>query len=111
MPDSTENLRQHILRAFAHAPYPGDDRIAKCPREQCRECETIRQDLRGQTPSRLSEEILDRTSLPLLLPEAFRYFIPAYMSYSAEHPDSSIANFTIMSLGPDDYDDFWRVRF
>ena len=111
MPGSIENLRQQLLAAFADAQYPGDDRIAKCTWEQCRECETIRQDLRGQTPSTLSEEILDRTSLPLLFPEAFRYFIPAYMCYTAEHPDSSIAFFTIISLGPPDYDDFLRKRF
>lgn len=111
MPGSIESLKHQIVAAFADTPYPGDDRIAKCTREQCTECETIRQDLRGQTPRTLSEEVLDRTALPLLFPEAFRFFIPAYMGYAVEHPDSSIASFTIMSLGPDDYDDFWRERF
>ncbi len=105
---TAEALKGQIAEAFAEIPYPGDDRIAL---HQCDECERIRHDLCGQAPSTLSEEILDRIALPLLSPEAFRYFISAYMCYTAEHYESSIAFFTRQSLGEAGADEFYLERF
>lgn len=104
------DLMQRIVEAFTQTPYPGDGRIAL---HQCEECEGIRQDFRGQSPTTLRRDVIEHhfDSLPMLSPDAFHYFIPAYMRYAIDHPDSNVARFAEYSLAPTDYDDFWRERF
>jgi hypothetical protein len=107
---AAEELKQTIAQTFADTPYPGHERIAL---HECEECEEIRQSFRGRTPDTLPDETIHSHfgSLPLLSPEAFRYFIPAYMRYSLEHPDSTVAQFILYRLAPQDFDDFDSERF
>ena len=108
-----ETLKQTITQAFADVPCPGNDRIAKCSRPECDECAGIRWGLQGRTPSLIPPYVLEYHSgaLPLLFPEAFHYFVPMYMCYAVEHPDSEVAFFTRQNLGESNYDEFDLKRF
>src|ERR1035441_5091698 len=110
---TAETLKQTIAQAFADVPYPGDDRIAKCSRTECDECAGIRWGLRGLTPSLISPYVLEyhHSALALLFPEAFHYFVPMYMCYSVEHPQSEVAFFTRQNLGEANYDESDLKRF
>ncbi len=110
MATSVETLKLVVSSAFADTAYPGDDRVAGC---SCDECEGIRMDFRGQTTANLPAETLEEnySALPLFLPEAFHYFIPAYMLYAAEHIGSVVERFTKYSLVPSDFDEFCLERF
>lgn len=114
-----EILHDQIRAAFAESPYPGDDRITQCTRVRCDECTEIRNDFRGQTPEMLSAQIIERHDavLCLISPEAFQYFLPAYLWYSARYPESSVASLTRIHLcdkrsfsTPDPFSGRWRAR-
>jgi uncharacterized protein DUF6714 len=104
------SVQVSIASAFSEVPYPGDDCIAL---HECAECREIRGDFSGKSPQTLEDGVLERRfdSLPLLSSTAFLFFVPAYMLHSLSHPDSLIARFTMYSLAPTDFDDFWRERF
>jgi hypothetical protein len=72
------NTRESIESAFAEVPYPGDDNIAD--HQNCLECEELRTYLRGKTWKELSFPKLHdfHEALPLLTPEAFRFFLPVF---------------------------------
>ena len=103
-------LREMIVAAFGEVPYPGDDSIAL---HECAECQDIRRDFQGQSPWTIAPSVLERRydSQPLLSPQALQYFLPAYMIYALDHPDSEISRFTGYTLAPADYDDHDRQRF
>jgi hypothetical protein len=107
---TADDLKQKIEEAFAGTVTPGDEHIAL---HECPECQEIRESFRGQCPTTLPDDVIDShfDSLPLLSPEAFRYFISAYMRYSLEHPDSTVAQFVLYALAPQDYDNFYSERF
>jgi hypothetical protein len=113
MVTAAETLKQTIAKAFADVPYPGDDRIAQCSKQPCDECAGIRWGLKGRTSSLLLPYVLQyhASALPLLFPEAFHYFISAYMYYSIDHPNSEVAFFTRQGLGEDGLDEFYLKRF
>ncbi len=92
------SVRESIALAFKEVPYPGTDQIAL---HECDRCRALRDDFRGKSPQALADEILERNcgDLALLSPAAFHYFVPAYMRYSLNHPDSEVADFTVMGLG------------
>jgi hypothetical protein len=77
---SSASLRQTIGRVFAHVPYPGDDNITRCPYD-CSECGQIARFFRAKSWDQLAAEDLRRhhTALALFTPEAFQYFLPAFM--------------------------------
>ena len=110
---TAESVKRMIALAFADVSYPGDARIAKCSRPECDECAGIRWGLRGRSPGLMFPYVLEyhAGALPLLFPEAFHYFIPSYMSFAVEHPDSEVADFTLLSIAQAKVDDFWNERF
>ena len=80
-------LTEQIERAFADVPYPGDDRIVENPADL--ESSNLRNRFKGKHWSTLSLKTLmdERSGLPLLTPEAFRFFIPAYLHVSVVRPN------------------------
>src|SRR2546428_8535138 len=75
------DLKLRIEEAFGGMPYPGDEHIVYgC----CWECEDIKSALKGLHWRDVSFEILDnlRAALPFLVPEGFRFYLPAYMIIS-----------------------------
>ncbi len=90
------SLKESIQTAFSEVPYPGDNNIIHCS-YNCRPCQEIIDYFKGKTQSGHSVEDLrdHHTALSLFTPEAFQFFLPAYMlasleSYDAIHllPDS-----------------------
>jgi len=73
------SVRQTIESAFAQVGYPGDDNIIHCI---CPICRNIAAYFRGTRWEVHSLESLRKHQLALSLftPEAFRYFLPAFMT-------------------------------
>lgn len=101
-------VRESIKAAFANVPYPGDDRIAD--HQNCLECDDVRAHFRGATWFGHSVEELQqyRSALPLFTPEAFQYFLPAFMLVSLEawhEADDIPFSVMCMCLPPDPNED------
>ena len=106
------SVRESIQSAFADVAHPGKDNITKCTWPDCPECADISQSFGEKSAQSVQESVLaEHTALPLFTPEAFHYFIPAYMLYSLRHPDSDVAFFTRQSLGEGGIDEFYMKRF
>ncbi len=78
-------LKQTIEEAFANVPYPGDDNITRCP-YNCSECRRIAVYFKGKTwAGHTAEELRGyHVALTLFTPEAFHYFLPAFMLVSID---------------------------
>lgn len=81
----TMPLKQLIADAFAGVPYPGDDNLIRCP-YNCTECQRIADYFRGKTfLGHAPEELRTyHVALALFTPEAFQYFLPAFMLASLD---------------------------
>jgi hypothetical protein len=94
-------LEASIRLAFARVVRPAKDLIAL---HQCDECEELRCAFVSQRWEAMSGELIERhyVSLPLLSPEAFVYFLPAYILHSLDHfsPTSTVAEFTVYAVSP-----------
>jgi hypothetical protein len=79
-------LKRMIEEAFASVPYPGDNNITRCP-YNCTECRRIADFFKGKEWNNQSLEDLrvNHVALSLFTPEAFHYFLPAFMLVSMDH--------------------------
>jgi hypothetical protein len=82
------SLQERIKAAFADVEYPGDNNIIHCP-YHCRPCREIANYFKGKTWEGHSVQNLrdHHTALSLFTPEAFHYFLPAFMLASIESYD------------------------
>jgi hypothetical protein len=72
-----ESMAQQIKQAFADTPYPGDDQIVKPESDNQELMRAFRgRDWRALPVATLGYYYVD---LPHLTPEAFRYYLPAFM--------------------------------
>ncbi|MDB6112373.1 MAG: hypothetical protein JWR69_4123 [Pedosphaera sp.] len=78
-------LKELIQEAFAGVPYPGDDNITRCP-YNCSECRRIADYFKGKEWAQQGTEELRKhhVALSLFTPEAFHYFLPAFMLASID---------------------------
>ena len=76
-------LKIAIEEAFANVPYPGDDNITRCPYD-CTECRRVAEFFKGKTWTGHTVEELKpfHIALSVFTPEAFHYFLPAFMMVS-----------------------------
>jgi len=109
MPEATV-LKDLVRSAFAEGAFPRGTNAAG---HVCDECDGIRKAFNGQAPFSLPGDMLEYhyDSLPLMTPEAFQHFLPAYLIYAIDHPDSLVAQFAWYSLSPAELDDFYSIRF
>ena len=95
-----EELQQKILRAFANVPYP-EGKVAPHECDECHEVIELFADLDWKP---INPEIIEEHhgSMSLFSPEAFNYFLPAYLIYSLKHfsEDDTVCEFTIYALTP-----------
>lgn len=79
------SLRDKIETAFASAQYPGDANITRCP-YRCSECTRVALFFKGRTWTGNTAADLkpQHTALALFTPEAFQYFLPAFMLVSMD---------------------------
>jgi hypothetical protein len=77
------SLKQTIEEAFADVEYPGDQNITRCP-YNCAECRRVAEFFKGRTWTGQNDEELrpQHVALTLFTPEAFHYFLPAFMLVS-----------------------------
>jgi hypothetical protein len=83
-----DELAQEIERAFADARHPGVDRLVEYP--DYWESPNVVQSF-GDTHWKsvpLDTLIEQRLSLPLFTPEAFRFYLPAFLRASLLHPSA-----------------------
>jgi hypothetical protein len=112
-----EALKLAIRNRFPGTPTPVEEDIAT---HDCRECLAIRATFAGRTWDSLRPSELEARfdSLPMLSPNAFKYYLPAYLTHSLENlsPDCLVCQFTIYAIAPDDdakeaeFVDWWRER-
>lgn len=100
-----DEIRQRIEAVFAAAPYPGDDNIA--PHDGS-ECASIRNALKGTDWRDWLDvpvpELRRHVVLPMLSPEAVRFFLPAFLIAVIREPGSAqwILEQFLYALNPKD---------
>lgn len=114
--DRLEALKQRVVRAFADVPYPKGP-IAP---HECDECHGVEKDFMNQDWKTIDPSIVEENfgKLPLFSPEAFHFFLPAYLVYALENPAherGEVAEFTTYALTPGkeikESPSWWRERF
>lgn len=103
-------VNQLIAEAFRNVPHPSKDEIVS---HACDECFRVRDDFAPHSPLTVPGEVLEYhyDSLPLFTPEAFRYFLPGYISHVLNHPESPMASWFLERLqGLATPDSFWSSR-
>lgn len=111
-------LKQKIIRAFDNVSYPKESFVALYDHDEQR---GIREAFANKDWQTIEPKILEEfyDTVPLFSPEAFRYFLPAYLIYSLDNfsaDDKTTAEFTIYALSPTKNDlreslEYWQVRF
>ena len=105
------------MAAFAGGVCPPRERIAL---HECAECAELRSAFDSVRWESMPDALIEahEISLPLLSPEAFAYFLPAYMLYALDHLTwrHSASEHTVYAVGPDkpandDHADWHRTRF
>jgi hypothetical protein len=115
--ENLDILKQNIIEAFYDVPYP---KSSIAPHE-CEECREIRETFAGKNWKNIESKILEENYgiIPLFSPEAFHYFLPAYMVYSLENTRENYLNevfeFTVYTLVPSkdikENPSYWIERF
>jgi len=100
--EQLETLKLKIIEAFADVPYP---KGVIAPHE-CDECQDVRKTFAELDWKTIDQQILENNydKLPLFSPEAFHFFLPAYLIYSLKHFEdkyNEVPEFTIYTLTPD----------
>lgn len=111
-----ETLKQKVILAFANVPYPESDLV----RHECEECRDIRKAFTNLDWKTIDSKLLEENfgSLSFFSPEAFHFFLPAYLVYSLEHFEddfNEVPEFTTYTLTPDkeikENPGWWQERF
>jgi hypothetical protein len=83
----SKKLRQELVKkiesAFADTPYPGDENLVNLYHNDvfCHECAEIKEIFKGKEWKTVAKETLARyyASLSLFKPQAYRYYLPAFL--------------------------------
>lgn len=80
---------EEVEQSFAAARYPGDHAIVRDESELHLECADVKAAFRGHSWRKLPVSVLARedSALAFFTPEAFRYYLPAYLLATLQHPD------------------------
>jgi hypothetical protein len=107
-----EVLLAQIEAAFANVPRPGNDELLH---SNCFDDNDIAELYSVAVWHDLTDAVVENeyAALFFLSPEGFRYFIPAYMSFTILHPESGAAavESTIWSLSPENDQHFTPSKF
>lgn len=95
-----EALKGNIRTGFANTRHPGPDKLAP---HECDECRAVRDAFARMDWKTLDDALIKANfdKLPLFSPEAFHFFLPAYMLYSLIHLNSEVGEFTVYALTPE----------
>ncbi len=81
---------------------------------RCEECDEVRDRLSRHEPRRVPESDMKwlGDSLPLLSPEALRYYLPRYLEFSITHRDSNACEFVLYHLSSEHpEEEYWAERY
>jgi hypothetical protein len=94
---STNDLVDRVSAAFQADSSPPERIVV----HRCEECERVSLDFAGRTWTELSRDVLEyhHDSIPHFSPEAFAYYLPAYLLLAAKDP-RRIGEMLLYSLGP-----------
>ena len=108
MPDAAE-LKRTLLAVFPNSPFSKGTPVAE---HECDECLEIRKAFADQSPFGLPAPVLEyhHDSLPMMSPAAFHHFLPAYLIYAIDNPDSLVAQSAWFSLSPTQLDEHHIAR-
>jgi hypothetical protein len=108
-----DTLLRHMEESFGGLPYPGDENIA-ARGDGSGDAERLRKALKGLHWRDVPFEVLVsvRSSVSSLSPEGFRFYLPAFMSFSILDPSRAdvIPEFLIGALTRPDASDIDKVR-
>lgn len=76
------DLLAEIRSAFPHTPYPGDQVLSDC---WCEECSWAVRNLRGKSWKQIKLDDINGDG-DQMTDDAFRYYLPALLSLSVQHP-------------------------
>ena len=108
---SVENLQSKIEAAFSDVQPPASDNIIE---HECQECREVERTFRNQNWRNIEPKKIEWAydKLPLFTPEAFLYFLPAFMIYSLREPESQVCEFLIYGLTrKKPTNEWWQERF
>lgn len=104
-------LRKLIADAFSGAGPPAADKIAY-PNDWDYDC--IARDLGAYLDDPPPDKVIENhaKSLSALLPHAFVFFLPFYMAYSIDHPESEVTDVLVSNLhsATTSTADYWKSR-
>lgn len=96
-----EELRQKILAAFPKNAPPLPENLTK---HRCKECDGVRDDFSGVEWWNADNSMIDENydDLPLFTPEAFHYYLPAFLIRLLDSfdPDNEVLQFSVYGLSP-----------
>ncbi|MFM6348518.1 MAG: DUF6714 family protein [Dolichospermum sp.] len=104
---NSKEVKKRINSAFANIQLPSDEYLLH---PACQDESEI-EDFKGrhwQKWQDIPQEIIDYnySSLSFLSPSALRFFLPAYMIYGLDNPNSNVLEFTVYKLiAPNDFND------
>jgi hypothetical protein len=107
---SVEKLQAEIEAAFSDVAPPATDNIIE---HDCEECRSVERTFRNKDWRRLEREKVKSAydKLPLFTPEAFIYFLPAFMIYSLPEPESEVCEFLVYALADKKVSvEWWQER-
>ena len=92
--------QESIITAFASTQKPSDIR-AIAP-HSCPECDELARDFLPYTYAAVPRNVIELhyDSLPLFSPQALLHYLPAYLLYSLQNPESRVTEFTMYQLSP-----------
>lgn len=104
-PIRMDQLVDRIATAFETNAAPPDRIVV----HECLECEEVSRDFAGQRWTELSWDVLEshHDSIPLLSPEAFAYYLPAYLT-AAVKDRARFGDVVLYNLAPTA--DAWSAR-
>ncbi len=94
-----EEVKKEIEDAFENVKYPGDEHLLHPQSYEESEVEDF-QGKHWKSWKELPKETIDynRSTLCFLSPEAYPFFLPAYMIHGLENPDSDMLTSTVYNL-------------
>jgi len=118
MPDiQADALLRRIQEAFPVQPLPSPDRVAL---HDCRECSELRDAFARRVWTELDSSVLEAhaDNIALLSPDAFFYYVPAFMSEAVRSPEepgvgaSNALDFSVQALCDPGLpeDEWWSQR-
>src|SRR5262245_36150941 len=107
------DVRQRIERAFAEVPRPPDDRICGTYGDEARD---DTEPFKGRDWRDLEPDLLEfyHYALVWFTPEAFHYYLPAFLIGGLDHPDAIYVVSVLQMLRPNEdpsLDPFSRARW